>query len=546
MSYFRLAIKCNTVNYNIFVIAGGTRKLFCRFQMKKKTTIRHTLAAVFPMIAISLFPFSRSMAQVARLGEDIQYQGVMSFTASSGDNAPFWFTNNRFGQGTTKGESALFRLSARRDAEADSLRKWRIGYGADMAALVNFDSPFILQQLYVDAQWKALRLSVGQKERPMALKNQRLSSGALTEGINARPIPQVRLELPHFWSIPGTRGWLALKAHVAYGAFTDNAWQREHVGDNGHRAANILYHSKAGFLRIGNTQKFPLSLTGGLEMSAQFGGEAWNVNRRPDDTSDFDDTYVKMGHGFRDFLDAFFMGGSDASDGAYSNVAGNQLGSWHLRLDYAGKGWSASAYAEHFFEDHSQLFWQYAWKDMLYGVEVNLPGNPFLSTIVYEHLGTKDQSGSIYHDGTANIPDQISATDNYYNHGTYTGWHHAGFAMGSPLLLSPIYSKNNIYFFHNRVVAHHVGLSGQPCKNVEWRLLYTHQKSWGTYDMPLLDPQKANYLLAEASYSPSQVPGLCVRASYGMNQGKLLGNSHGAMLTVVYSGWINSKKGGKK
>lgn len=513
--------------------------------MKKQTTIKQLLTAT-ALGAVFLFFPSSSCGQISRLGRDIHYCGLLSGTASSGDNAPFWFTNNRYGLGTTEGESALLRVSLQRDAEADSLRKWRIGYGVDAAAMVNYDSHVVLQQLYFDGQWKALRLSIGQKERPMELKNQRLSSGALTEGINARPVPQVRLELPDFWSIPGTRGWLALKAHIAYGAFTDNGWQRDHVGSNGRRAANILYHSKAGFLRIGNKEKFPLVLTGGLEMSAQFGGEAWNVNRRPDDVSEFDNTYVKMGHGPRDFFDAFFLGGSDANDGAYKNVGGNQLGSWHLRLDYVGKGWSAAAYAEHFFEDHSQIFWQYGWKDMLYGVEVSLPRNPFVSTVLYEHLGMKYQSGSIYHDATANIPDQISAVDNYYNHGTYTGWHHAGFGIGSPLLLSPIYNKDNIFFYHNRVVAHHLGLSGQPCSQVDWRLLYTHQQSWGTYAIPLTDPLKANYLLAEVGYSPSKVPGLCVRASYGMNQGKLLGNSHGAQLTVAYTGWIKGKKGGKK
>lgn len=440
----------------------------------------------------------------------------------------------------------MLRLSLRRDAEADSLRKWRIGYGVDAAALVNYDSHVVLQQLYLDAQWKALRLSIGQKERPMELKNQALSSGALSEGINARPVPQVRLELPQFWTIPGTRGWLALKAHISYGAFTDNGWQREHAGSNGRKAANVLYHNKAIFLKIGNTQKFPLTVSGGLEMSAQFGGEAWLVSRRADDTTDYNETYLEMGHGFRDFFNALIMGGSDVTDGPYKNVAGNHLGSWNLRLDYAGKGWRASAYAEHFFEDHSQLFWQYAWKDMLYGVEVSLPSNPFLGTLVYEHLGTKDQSGCIYHDGTAAIPDQISARDNYYNHGIYTGWHHAGFSIGSPLLLSPIYNKDNIQFNHTRVLAHHLGLSGQPCPEVNWRLLYTHEKSWGNYSGPLLDPQKANYLLAEVGYSPSRVPGLTVQASYGMNQGELLGNSHGAMLTVGYSGWINSKRGGKR
>ncbi len=483
-----------------------------------------------------------SFAQIRRLGEDVEYGARLSGVLSDGEKAPFWFSNNRYGLGSTEPNSALLRMDIGRDVLADSLRNWRIGYGLDVAALVHHDNPFVVQQLYADVQWKALRLSVGQKERPMELKNNALSSGSLTEGINARPVPQVRLELPEFWQIPGTKGWLALKAHVAYGAFTDNQWQRDHKGSNGRYAANVLYHSKAGFLRVGNVQRFPLTVTGGLEMKAQFGGEAWNVNRRPDDTSDFDDTHVVIGNGLKNFWNAFIMGGSDAADGNYKNAEGNQLGSWHLRLDWQGKGWNAAAYAEHFFEDHSQLFWQYAWKDMLWGVEIGLPENRFVSQVVYEHLRTTDQSGSVYHDKTQFVPDQISAIDNYYNHGTYTGWHHAGMSMGSPLLLGPVYSNRNIYFWHNRVKAHHLGLCGQPTACLDWRVLYTHQQSWGTYDTPLLNPQKANYLLVELGYKPKWLEGLSLRASYGMNRGQLLGNSHGAMLTLAYKGWINRKK----
>lgn len=60
-----------------------------------------------------------------------------------------------------------------------------------------------------------------------------------------------------------------------------------------------------------------------------------------------------------------------------------------------------------------------------------------VTTLVYEFLRTTDQSGAIYHDHTEAIPDQISARDNYYNHGLYTGWQHWGQAIGNPLFTSP-------------------------------------------------------------------------------------------------------------
>ncbi len=518
-------------------------------------------------LSVMLLPTLHSgtaTAQIKRLGSDIHYGASLQGVASSGDTAPFWFSSNRYGLGSIQTKNALLRADIARDVMADSLRHWRLGYGTSLVGAVGHDSHFILQQLYADVQYKAIRLSVGQKERPMELKNQRLSSGALTSGINARPIPQVRLELPDFWNIPGTKGWLALKAHVAYGAFTDNGWQSENRGKRGQYARNVLYHSKAGFLKIGNTEKFPLTLTGGLEIFSQFGGEVWNAQVRDDDKSGYDGKHVVIGHNFRQFWDAFFLTGSDAGDGDYKNVSGNQLGSWHLSLDYETKKWSARIYAEHFFEDHSGMFfldydgygsgeeWNqkkdrsyilYDLKDILLGAEVRLNTFPWLNNIVYEYINTQYQSGSIYHDHSKLLSDHIGGVDNYYNHGTYTGWHHAGRGIGSPLLLSPAYTTGQrIYFMHNRVTTHHIGFKGQPMQELGYRLLWTHEKSLGTYSSPLPDPKRGNFLLTELTYAPRQLKGLSLTASYGMNYGSLLGKSHGAMLTLSYNGILNKEK----
>lgn len=482
-------------------------------------------------------------AQISRLAENITYCAEATSTFGNGDNAPFWMTNNRYGLATNKNNSGYIRAGLFRDVDTDIARNWRIGYGADLAVPFGMDRHFVLQQLYAEVQWKALRLGAGQKERPLELKNKQLSSGGMTTGINARPIPQVRFELPDFWNIPGTKGWLAIKGHLAYGAYTDNKWQREfNAGDTQALfTANSLYHSKAGFLRIGNQNQFPITLTGGIEMSCQFGGEGWNLADRYDHVGEFD-PHQKLGSSFKDFWNAFIPGGHDANDGDYNNAAGNQLGSWHLSLDYQGTGWKARAYMEHYFEDHSQMFWQYGWKDMLYGVEISLPRNPIVGTVLYEHLGTTDQTGSIYHDATPTLPVQISAVDDYYNHHVYGAWQHAGFSMGNPLLISPLYNNGHyITCRHNRVKAHHFGISGTPCNQLGYRVLFTHEKSLGTYNRPLTDPQYGNFLLVEASYHPSWCKGLDITAAYGQNGGQLLGHSHGGMITLAYSGMFNKR-----
>ncbi len=245
-------------------------------------------------------------------------------------------------------------------------------------------------------------------------------------------------------------------------------------------------------------------------------------------------------------------------------MGGNHLGSWHLSLDYNAEDWGARIYAEHFFEDHSGMFfldydgygsgeeWNqkkdrsyvlYDLKDIQLGAEVRLNKFPWLNNIVFEYINTQYQSGSVYHDHSQSLPDHVGGKDNYYNHGTNTGWPHAGHGIGSPLLLSPVYTTGQrIYFMHNRVKAYHVGIMGQPMQELGYRMLWTHEKSLGTYNYPLIDPQRGDFLLAELSYTPRQVKGLSVTASYGMNHGTLLGNSHGAMLTLSYNGILNKKK----
>lgn len=479
-------------------------------------------------------------SQSERLGENIQYGASLRGTFGGGDNAPFWFTNNRYGLGPVDNNTFMARAYIKRDAETDSLRIWRIGYGADIVAGHGLQSEFSVQQLFFDVQWRMLRLSLGQKERCSELKNEALSSGGMTLGINARPLPQVRLELPDFWVVPGTKGWFAIKAHLAYGVYTDNRWQRNwNGGTNELYTQNSLYHSKALLMKIGNEKKFPLTLKWGLEMACQFGGKGYNEigygGGRLDEV-------VKLGN---NFLKAFIPSGSDVNDGAFSNAVGNHVGSWHLRLDWTQKDWSVAGYMDHLFEDHSQLGMQYGfWKDMLLGIEVNLPKNRYVSNLVYEHFGTMNQTGPVYHDATPENPQQISANDNYYNNHVYGSWQHGGFIMGNPLIPSPMYNGyfgwgNSLHIKINRFNAHHVGVMGNPSPWLSWRALYTYEKTLGSYDVPVMDPLKAHYLLLEACYKPKKLRGLSFTLAYGHNHGSLLGKSNGAMLTVAWDSWIN-------
>ena len=495
---------------------------------------RYTIIAFMCLMLIPL----GIKPQIKRLGEDIQYGASVRGTFGKGDKSPFWFTNNRYGQGSLKDNTVLARAYIKRDIDADSLRAWRLGYGADLVSGYGNQCKFSIQQAFVDAQWKMLRLSVGQKERASELKNEELSTGGMTLGINARPLPQVRIELPDFWDVPGTKGWFAVKAHIAYGWYTDGKWQQDFGRTRALYTQGSKFHSKALLMRIGNAEKFPLTLKWGLEMACQFGGRGYNVTSYQMEGLE---QGIKLGG---NMLNAFVPSGGDVNDDVFSNATGNHIGSWHVRLDWAGKGWSVGGYMDHLFEDHSQLGMQYGfWKDMLLGVEVNFPKNRYVSNLVYEHLGTMNQSGPIFHDATYENPQQISANDAYYNHHVYGSWQHAGFVMGNPLILSPMYNgylgvRADLHNYFNRVNAHHVGLKGNPFGWLSWKALYTFEKNLGSYDRPVMNPLKGHFLLFEVTYRPDWLRGLSVAAAYGHNDGTLLGNANGAMLTLAWDGWI--------
>ena len=54
---------------------------------------RYTIVLIIGLLLTSL----RAMSQTERLGEDVQYGFSLRATSGGGDNAPFWFTNNRYG-----------------------------------------------------------------------------------------------------------------------------------------------------------------------------------------------------------------------------------------------------------------------------------------------------------------------------------------------------------------------------------------------------------------------------------------------------------------
>lgn len=501
--------------------------------------------------------------------EEGNFEHFIEFQVSASNNkTPLWLNANKYGLSSLNGKNAYARGLC---TYTNNFEPLNIDYEicGDLILPLNYrshgykeseySSSIIPQQLYGELRWKNIGVMVGVKQQPMMLRDNLLSSGAQTLGINARPIPQGRLFMNDWWNIPGLGKWVAVKGHIAYGIMSDADWEEAFVGTSQNKYNRwTRYHEKAGYLQIGNLRKFPLKMTLGLEMAAQFGGTLYN------DNGDDQDGYrikpsLKLDSGIKSYWNAFVPGGGDSGETQFKNAEGNQLGSWLLRLDWETSAYCLGLYIDHFFDDHSAMFfldydgygtneeWQtkkdfrfflYNPRDMQLGMDLHFFNISYLKGATIEYINTTYQSGPIYHDHNKGNPDHLGGMDNYYNNRTLPGWQHWGQVIGNPLFRSPQYNTDGkISCEANRFTAWHCGINGDIASILSYRLLYSFEKSLGTYRDLFKNAKNNKSFMAEVSYTMPEktiFSGIMLRIGYGQDVGQLLGNNKGLQVTITY------------
>ena len=464
------------------------------------------------------------------------YKAETRATFAGGANTPFWLVSNihglgspEFNNGYVKGEFYKF---------SDKKKKFDWGVGIDLTGSWNLPAPFAIRQLYGDFHYRSLWVSLGSRNFKSEFNDEKLSSGDLLFSPNAMAIPQLRIGTSGFAPFWGTQGWLSVKAYLAYGFFTDSRWMKHWVKPGGDHTSGVLFCSRGAWVRIGNPSKLPLQLDAGIEMATQFGGKVFK-----------DGKYIYMPHGFTDWVKAFIpsSGGSSTVVEEQTNVQGNMNGEYVFSLSWwPSSNWKIRAYYEHYFEDHSQMFFQYGlWKDGLWGIEVELPENKFINKFLFEYIGTTDQTGSVNHDPTPGIPEQVSGRDNYYTHYLYGAWQNWGMTLGTPLAISPLYNRSHVMtIYNNRFQAFHLAFQGLPLTYINWRMLLTYSRNFGTYIRPFSQRLDNFSGLIEIEGRLPKIKGLSLKGALALDQGKLLVGNFGGMISVSYEGCfdIKSKK----
>ena len=506
------------------------------------------------LIPVILFAFSAAQAQKSEWGK-IKYEIQTDIAASMGKQTPFWLVSNRHGLSSLDNYNS--NLSAGIFRNFDEKRGFTWAYGIELAGAWNHSSPFYTQQLYADVKYNCWELSFGSKERWAEGKNPSLSGGGLTFSPNARPIPQIRFGINEYTTARWLfNEWLHIKGHISYGWQTDGNFQQSHMKNAPEKSRyikNVLFHEKTAFIKIGKKERTPFSVEMGVEMYTQFGGNVWEKH------NDGEIILQKLPHSYKEYLKAFIplAGGSESTEMDQTNINGNVLGSLHLALDYSTDKWGIKAYYEHYYEDHSGLFgldYHYnregkkrwitylPWRDGLFGLEATLPKNRFVNTIVYEFITSRDQSGPILQNPCGDMMGQAGGKDWYYTHSYYQSWQHWGMSMCNPHFLSPLYNKlPNMTMPYSRIRSHHIGFNGTPCEVLDYRIMASWTKHWGSYEDPLPTTLTQLSTMGEICYTPAKLNGWKFTLAIAYDHSKLIGNNFGSMLTICKSGWLSNK-----
>ncbi len=501
----------------------------------------------------------------------VNYFTELNTIISKGDFAPFWLTANKQGLSSTDKSSGYARVGFSVAGDFAS-KNYSYKIAGDVVGGYHQTTNVALHQLYADVSWRWLNLSLGAKERLGEMQGasiidcgnnrvaelfpnlyrerfQALGSGGQGYSGNSRPIPQLRIEIPDYINIPWTNEWVKMRAHIAYGMFVDGNFQKDFSAGNRNTryTKNVLYHSKAFFMKVGKPEKFPVTLEGGLEMYSQFGGDIYKhgVGKT-----------LTMPSSAVDFFKAFIpMSGSDETPATeQANISGNQVGNWHFALTLHTKPVDVRFYGQHMFEDFSQLFFleyqsdingdrnliYYPWRDLMLGVNVrNKTGClPFIANVNYEYISMHNQSGAGYNDPGPFFSEQMDGVDDYYNHSIYAGWHNYGMGIGNPLVFSPLYNENgSLRFAGNRLKAHHAGVNGAfgDEHRFIYRLMYTYSENWGTYYNPFNEKKYTTSLVADVGFVPRKSK-WAATLSLAYDKSNWIGENLGVMFSVMRVG----------
>jgi hypothetical protein len=438
-----------------------------------------------------------------------QYSGQNSVSVeslySTGNDLPFWFSHNQSGRYDTPSETNQL-LSLQGNHRINNLfhSPLSIKAGFDFTGTWSNRFNFHFNELYTGSMLWNFKLEAGWFRDEENFSGLSSSNGHIDRSLNARPYPKIRFGTDEFIPFFFFKDWFSYKAEY------DEGW----LGDEQYVKDAHLHH-KLLYLKF--RLKENTYFTGGLSHYVMWGGISPQFGKLPDD--------------FKSYL--LYITGK-AGNSAFpetdqQNVAGNQFGSYYMRLELFKKNYNLTFYYSHPFEDHSGMEMD-NWIDNLLGVYIDFKKRAVVDKILYEFMYTINQSGPV------NQYRVMRGRDDYFNHGIYSsGYTYKGYVMASPLF-SPVRLKDGISMGieNNRIAMHHIGLEGSFSENIRWEGRFTYSYNLGTYSVPYAHPKDQFSSIVTVDYYSQKFP-VNVSLSLAADVGKLYENRFGAMIKLSKS-----------
>jgi len=464
------------------------------------------------IIVFSLFLFIVPIcleAQITSPGFHVESGGIMqvgtrkSFWMISNQDARFHPDNPSIFGGVYIG-SEVKRQNDLFEEPEDTTTEFTFDYGLEAFNRYNGNYDIQLNQYYAEASWWRFNLQAGARAESFGNQYDPLSSGSLLYSRNGKPMPKVSVSSDYI-PVPYSQGYIEFKGYLSHGWFEKDRYTE-----------SPYLHHKNVYVRVGGD--FPLNAHYGFHHYAMWGG--------------YSPEYGQVAEGWDAFKKVFMVARGDSIDKEAKNAYGNHLGSRNFGLDYNGKDFGLHLYWQTIFEDNSGKVWRNI-EDGLWGIVYrNKQKKPLLKGALYEFLHTTDQSGR-YHEKDGEI---VGGNDNYFNNYLYrSGWTSNSYTIGTPLITSPIIdqAESGQILINNKVIAHHLGLSGWLMDNLQYRTLLTYSINYGTNSGPF-DPLKRDFsFLTEFHYKIPENPTWMIKTKLAGDLGNMYGPNFGVMVSVV-------------
>ncbi len=476
-------------------------------------------------IFLTLVLFFFTFTLVAQQKRHVEYKSSLQGNVATEKNLPFWQVSDRFGvvPPTSNG-----LLQAGFFSGFTGNHSIDFAYGLSGAAYSSRDkNKAILDEAYVAAKWKKVRLDLGFVRPEVEYNGISSTNGNIINSGNTRTKPGYNLRTD-FIKVPLTGNILSFKFNWSDYLMIDNLY-----------ADNIRLHHKSFYINIKPVPRIDIIV--GLEQWAQWGGTT---------------PQGKQPSSFRDYVRIVCAeeGGKGASQSDSLNVLGNHLGREYLRINYNADNYTLSFYHDIPFEDGSGT--RFAnFPDGTYGLYYGSKDKKqWISDVMYELTYTKKQSGR-YHDRKA-TPEEIEkqdphspfygrvvlgGNDNYFNHGEYrSGWTYYGNTIGTPFITPTPPDKDGITMgvFNNRLIAHYIGMKGYFMRKLPYLLRLSYSLNYGTYNIPLPHrPEQFSFGLEVGVLRTRKLPFHVDLGIYG-DYGKLLSNNFGVSVSLSRNGLI--------